>query len=157
MRHLTLWSCSSLTMCLDTVKSGTIPLLLFTDVQPHFVSQCRAQVNMCVHVCVMRKDRLYPLSLSLYPLLVSLSTLKIFCQAHSFDDNLVESRSSLRVQTARGAQRAAKALPAYKKNTQTLLNTLLNHVLWSPLISSYYGPFSLKQMPITARRLALTS
>lgn len=105
----------------------------------------RVQVNACVHTCVFVSVRdkapyHYPRSLSLYPLLASISKLKIFCQAHSFDHNSAESRSSLRVQSALGAQSAATACqPIKKKHTQTLLNTLLHHILLSSLISSYYA------------------
>ena len=81
---------------------------------------------MCVHgyvcaracACVCACDKVTLPSMTL-PLAepsacVSLCVLKIFCQAHSFDNNSDESRSSLRVQTALGARSAAKACQPIK-------------------------------------------
>lgn len=62
---------------------------------------------------------------SLYPPLVSLSTLKICCQAHSFDHNSEESTSSLRVQVPLSAINACQPI----KSAQNLLSIPLHHIL----------------------------
>lgn len=98
---------------------------------------------------------------------ISLSTLKIFCQAHSFDHNSAESMSSLGVQAALGAWSAPKSLPAiHKKKKKKLTQPLFKHSLASYSLISPYCRFphtslfrdtisvssEFSQVPITSKK-----
>lgn len=97
---------------------------------------CRVDARDCLRVLTgdRRRNHSLPLaSLSLCPSPApTLKVLKIFCQAHSFDNNPAESRSSPKVQAAPGVAGGAAAplltLPANwtdKRNLFSLFNNLL--------------------------------
>lgn len=132
-RHLPPFLPHSSSQCPHTLTILTLyPAVQVRHLSPVDPFPCRQPLDVLVFIpssasilfiiCPMQMCvRLHSLLYKFCPhrLLAFPSILKIFCQAHSLDNNPAESRSSSRVQNALGAQSAAMSCQPIKKTKHT--------------------------------------